>query len=169
MRLNIGSCDLPLPQSDGWVNIDNSTSPHIKADLVLDGRKIADHFDENSVEEIYAGHFLEHLYPAEAEQFVADCYHILKPGGLLGIVTPDFKYIVQRYLDGDERFTIPTLIETYLFSYQQESVHRTIWDFSAMEKLLVAHSFYGITEIDRNTDYRLAYPAVWQVGVQGVK
>lgn len=169
IRLNIGSCDLPLPRSEGWINIDNSTSPHIKADLVMDGRKLAEHFDTGSVDEIYAGHFLEHLLPGEVELFMLDCHTILKPGGKLGLVTPDFRFIVQKYLEGDERFGVAELINTYIFSYRQESVHRTLWDVDSMKNLFKSHGFNDITEIDRMKDDRLAYPAEWQMGVQGVR
>ena len=166
MKLNIGCCDLPL---GGWTNIDNSASSHIRSDLTLDGTKLDDYFDANSVDEIYAGHFLEHLYPMEANKFIAMCYSLLKPGGKLGVVTPDFRFIVDGYLKGDVRFTVPELINTYIFSYRQESVHRTIWDFDSMKNIFEVHGFKDITEIDRMNDERLAYPAEWQMGVQGVK
>lgn len=169
MRLNIGSCDLPLPQSEGWINIDNSASSHVKADLAIDGRELDGHFNAGSVDEVYAGHFVEHLTPREAEDFVAMCYGVLRPGGVLGIVTPDFHYIASRYLDDDERFAIPELVDTYVFSYKQESRHRSLWDFKAMEELLVRHGFRDVREIDRMDDARLAYPAVWQAGCQGTK
>jgi predicted SAM-dependent methyltransferase len=167
IMLNVGSCDLPLPKP--WINIDNSTSPHIKCDLVMDGRKLDDNFSENSVDEIYAGHFCEHLYPQEAEDFVEMCYKLLKPGGVLGIVTPDFKYIAQGYLEGNTDFRIAELIDTYIFSYKQESVHRTFWDFDSMKELFVRHGFKDITEIDRMNDERVAYGVPWQVGCEGTK
>lgn len=169
IRLNIGSCDLPLPREEGWINIDISDSPHIKADLLLDGRKLDDNFSDNSVDEIYAGHFLEHLYPQECEDFVAMCYKLLKPGGYLGLVTPDFQYIAKAYLDGNPDFRISELIETYIFSYKQESVHRTLWDVDSMQPLFIRHGFKNITEIDRMNDPRVAYGVEWQCGIQGVK
>jgi predicted SAM-dependent methyltransferase len=169
MRLNIGSCDLPLPRSEGWINIDNSTSPHIRADLVLDGRELDSHFGPGSVEEIYAGHFLEHLYPQEAERFFAMCYGLLAPGGILAVVTPDIRHVAQKYLEGDQGFSIADLTDTYVYSYRQESVHRSLWDRDSMVEVFSRHGFKDITEIDRISDKRLAYPAPWQVGVEGRK
>lgn len=167
LRLNIGSCDLPLPKP--WINIDLSTSPHIKADLILDGRKLDSHFHENSVDEIYAGHFVEHLMPEEVEEWFAMCFKILKKTGVLCVVTPDFRYIVDKYLQGDENFGIDRLINTYIFSYVQESTHRTIWDRDSMEKLFERHGFSELIEIDRINDDRLAYGVPWQIGFQGMK
>jgi predicted SAM-dependent methyltransferase len=167
IKINVGSCDLPLPKP--WINVDISTSPHIKADLILDGRCLDENFGDGTVDEIYAGHFLEHLYPQEAEDFVAMCYKILKPGGVLGLVTPDFKYIAEGYLKGDPEFRVEELIDTFLFSYKQESVHRTLWDFDSMKELFLRHGFKDITEIDRMNDPRVAFGVPWQMGVQGVK
>ena len=169
IRLNIGSCDLPLPRAEGWINIDLSTSPHIQADLILDGRELDKNFGDDSVDEIYAGHFLEHLYPTEAEDFVRMSYRLLKPGGILGLVTPDFRFIVNGYLQGEEEFNIAELIETFIFSYKQESVHRSIWDLHSMKELFVRHGFKDVTEIDRMEDPRVAYGVEWQMGVQGIK
>ncbi len=169
MKLNLMCCDLPLPRSEGWVNLDISTSPHIKADIVLDCTKLSDYYDKDSIDEIYIGHGLEHLYPEEAENAMEDWKNVLKPDGILGIVTPDFRFIVEGYLKGEEKFNIAELIDTYLFSYKQESVHRTLWDVDSMKNLFEKHGFKDITEIDRMNDERLAYPAEWQMGVQGKK
>lgn len=169
IRLNVGCCDLPLPRSEGWINIDNSESPHIKSDITLDGRYLNEHFSDGSVDEIYAGHFLEHLFPQEAGDFIAMCYQLLKPGGKLGLVTPDFRFIVSHYLDGEAEYGITELIQTYIFSYKQESVHRTIWDIDSMKDVFLRHGFQDITEIDRMKDERLAYPAIWQMGIEGIR
>jgi len=169
MRLNIGSCDLPLPQSEGWVNIDNSLSPHIKADLILDARELEDYFGQNAAYEIYAGHFVEHLTTPEAEDWIAMCYRVLKPGGIFGFVTPDFRYISERYLAGDPKFNITELEETYLYSWKQESRHASIWDLERQKSILMKNKFTDVQEIDRMKDDRLAYPAEWQVGCQGIK
>jgi predicted SAM-dependent methyltransferase len=165
--LNIGSCDLPLPKP--WINIDNSESPHIQKDLLLDGRKLDEHFSEGTVDRIYAGHFLEHLYPQECEEFLAMCFKLLKPGGDLGLVTPDFRFIVEEYLKGNTDFRIDELIDTFIFSYKQESVHRTLWDVDSMKSLFERHGFKNITEIDRINDDRVAFGVDWQMGVQGFR
>lgn len=165
IRLNVGSCDLPLPKP--WINIDISTSPHVKCDLVLDGRKLDDNFAENSVDEIYAGHFVEHLTPTEVEEWVAMCYKILKPGGILGFVTPDFDYIVRDYLSGN--ITLERMNNLYLYSYDQESHHASMWNVEAQMDILRRNGFTNVTEIDRMSDERVAFGVPWQVGVEGRK
>lgn len=165
IKINVGSCDLPLPQP--WINVDISTSPHIKSDLVLDGRKLSDHFQEESVDEIYAGHFVEHLTPVEAHNWMCMCFRLLKPGGKLGFVTPDFHYLAQAYLDDD--IPLERMTNLYVFSYEQESHHASLWDPQEQWQALAIVGFRDIREIDRMSDDRLAYPAVWQCGTEGRK
>ncbi len=79
MRLNLGS---------GWVrkqdylNIDSNpdTNPDIVAKVPpLD-------FADNSVEEIYASHFLEHV--EDIVFLMNECFRVLKPGGIMNIRVP---------------------------------------------------------------------------------
>lgn len=167
IKLNVGSCDLPLPKP--WINIDLSTSPHIISDLTLDGRLLDEHFSPNSVDEIYAGHFVEHLHIEEARAWFQMCHTILKPGGKLCFVTPDFEFIVTRYERGDPSFDIGELEETYLYSWKQESRHMSIWDQDRQMAELETAGFLEISTIDRMEDERLAYPAHWQCGAEGIK
>jgi len=165
IKLNVGCCDLPLPKP--WINVDNMANAIAKPDLVLDGRKLDGHFGPGSVDEIYAGHFVEHLTPQEADEWVAMCYRVLKPGGKLGFVTPDYLYLSQEYVEG--RIPLERMVNLYLFSYEQASHHASAWDLQAQAELLERHGFTDIEEIDRMEDPRLAYPAPWQCGAEGRK
>ena len=169
MKLNLGCCDLPLPKEDGWLNVDNSTSPHIKADIEANVLRLDEHFNPETIDEIYAGHLVEHLYPQEAEAAIRQWYALLKPGGIIGITTPDFRYIAGAYLTGVPGFSVKELIHTYLFSYKQESHHRTIWDVESLTALLANAGFVAITECNREEDLRIPFGAPWQVIVQGKK
>lgn len=164
MKLNLGCCDLPLK---GWVNIDSSTSPHIKSDLTANVLDLSEHFSEGTVEEIYAGHLVEHLYEYEAMAAVAHWNDLLKTGGKLAVCTPDFRALAEGYLSG--RFTRDQLVETYIFSYVQESVHRTLWDAESLKKLLAEAGFINIKECDRMSDPRAPFGVDWQVIVEGEK
>lgn len=56
-------------------------------------------FPAESVDHILCSHFLEHVFPAEAEEIVADFYRVLKKGATLHIVVPDLHLLVRKYLD----------------------------------------------------------------------
>lgn len=164
IRLNLGSCDLPL---DGWINVDKSTSAHIKADLHADALDLGNYFEPGTVDEIYAGHLVEHLTPEEAEQAIAYWKSLLKPGGKFGFVTPDFRHLAKEYLAGG--IPLEDMIDIYVFSYCQESHHASLWDQEAQFKILEKHGFSNINPIDRFNDYRIVYGVEWQCGAEGIK
>ena len=121
-RLHLG-CGLNTPE--GWINLDGSWNawlakhsilrrlfkvfhlvPSTQIDiawsrdiLVYDVRKKLP-FDDNSLDAIYASHFLEHLYLTEAQKLLCDCYRILRPGGVIRMVVPDLRVIVLEYMGG---------------------------------------------------------------------
>lgn len=45
-------------------------------------------WENDSVQEIFCSHFLEHLEPKERVHFVNECYRILKPGAQARIIVP---------------------------------------------------------------------------------
>ena len=120
MRLNLG-CGLLAPQ--GWVNVDGSWNarfakhPFIRRVLsslgllppgkmeipwsstifIHDIRKPLP-FPDGSVAAIYASHVLEHLYFLEARKLILESFRVLVSGGVLRVVVPDLKAIVDEYL-----------------------------------------------------------------------
>lgn len=57
-------------------------------------------FSDESVEAIYASHTLEHLYFNEAQTLLRECFRVLQPGGVLRLVVPDLRAIVEEYTGG---------------------------------------------------------------------
>lgn len=57
---------------------------------------------DGSVDVIYSSHMLEHLDRPTAQQFLAEAFRVLKPGGVIRIAVPDLRLLVDRYnADGD--------------------------------------------------------------------
>ena len=50
-----------------------------------------------SVDLIYACHVVEHLDQEETNKFFNECKRVLKPGGIIRIVVPDFDKLVDSY------------------------------------------------------------------------
>jgi SAM-dependent methyltransferase len=126
VRLNVGCGPTP---TEGWVNYDNSWSVRLarrpalvtvlsRAGLITAEQKhLCDvarregirfgtaeaiaHAD-GSVDVIYSSHMLEHLDRPTAQQFLAEAFRVLKPGGVIRIAVPDLRLLVDRYnADGD--------------------------------------------------------------------
>lgn len=177
LRLNVGCGDYALPDHAGWVNIDSSSDS--KADHVEIVPPLV--YGSESVDEIYAGHFLEHLDVPQREYFMAECYRVLRPGGLLGLLVPDTREIMRRYLgdmgdygqSADGRvFRVNDLDDVcayWLFSTVQPSHHKWAYDLQSLRRLMERWGFEVTGEINRHTDSRLSTPQWYQCGLDARK
>lgn len=123
LRMNVGCGCTP---THGWLNFDNSFSVHLAKHPLLStvlfrlrlipsasydfirlarqtGIRWADAsrripVPDNSAEVIYSSHMLEHLDRTEARQFLREAYRVLCPGGILRLVVPDLRQMVEDYL-----------------------------------------------------------------------
>lgn len=79
-----------------WVNIDfNSNSKNVKKVNILKGLPFAN----NSVDAVFSSCMLEHFTKDQGEEHIAECYRVLKPGGILRIVVPDLENVCKEYLE----------------------------------------------------------------------
>ena len=148
-RVNIGCGPNPTP---GWINFDNSVSvriakiallPQILSRLGLlgegqkklifvarsggvlwaDGRSRIP-LQSGTVEVLYTAHMLEHLDRDEARQFLAEAYRVIRPDGVIRVVVPDLRKLVEDYLSsGDADAFIDA---TMLGSHQARSLFSRI-------------------------------------------
>ncbi|MGH7131743.1 MAG: class I SAM-dependent methyltransferase [Phycisphaerales bacterium] len=52
---------------------------------------------EGTFTAVYASHLLEHMYVADANRLLRECFRVLKPGGAIRIVVPDLWDIIDAY------------------------------------------------------------------------
>jgi len=81
-RLNLGS---GRKRYSGYINID--ANPKSNPDIVRDLEKGLP-FDDNSIDEIYSEHFLEHVNPDELHFVMYEIWRVLKPGCFASIIVP---------------------------------------------------------------------------------
>lgn len=83
----------------GWHNLDHAAHPGITTvvDLLADG--IPDEIQD--VDVAYVGHFLEHLYPIEAQSFLLRVRERMAPGGHLVVVGPDVEKVTAMAAAGE--------------------------------------------------------------------
>jgi predicted SAM-dependent methyltransferase len=78
-----------------WVNLDGEPlAPEVEQ---YDCRQKL-RFEDNSVDVIYSSHVIEHLSPEIARRFLRETVRVLRPGGLIRLVTPDLERIAFEYL-----------------------------------------------------------------------
>lgn len=59
-------------------------------------------FVDGSVDAIYAAHVWEHLTLSVAKHATAECFRVLKPGGVLRLVVPNLRDAAENYLDSKD-------------------------------------------------------------------
>ena len=79
MKLNLG-CG--RDKKEDYINIDSN--PKVKPDRIMEIPPLD--FEDNSIEEIRAHHFLEHI--KDIVELMNECWRVLKPGGIMDIVVP---------------------------------------------------------------------------------
>lgn len=92
--LNLACGDFYLDTPE-WINIDwypHSTS--VKKANLLNPLP----FPDNHFDIVYSSHFIEHIPKSRIEKFMNECHRVLKPGGTIRIVVPDFENIAREYV-----------------------------------------------------------------------
>ena len=54
---------------------------------------------DNSSSVVYSYHFFEHIPRQSSQDFLKECFRILKPNGVIRLVLPDFENIARTYLE----------------------------------------------------------------------
>lgn len=87
-RLNLGAGRLPVP---GFTDVDRKNGAEV---YPLP-------YEDNSIAAIRASHILEHFPHEKVLDVVREWVRVLKPGGVIRIAVPDFKWIAEKYLAGE--------------------------------------------------------------------
>jgi len=143
VKLNLG-CG--LDKRNGYINID--VREDVKPDMVIDLEKeFLRMFGDESVEEIFAKDFIEHLSWRVVKAFLKDCYRVLVKGGKMFIQTPDLEAISRTVIlkpnfrfGGLEGFEA---ISFWVYGAQDygQNVHKSGFTISTLKRLLESVGF----------------------------
>lgn len=169
VKLNLGCGTHVVP---GWINVDYAAGARLlrlpgfrrlnrrlglfKGDwpsgIVLHDLRRPLPWDSGSVDIIYSSHTLEHLSRDEGIRLLAECYRVLRPGGIIRIVVPDLAHIVRRYASG--QLPADRFVEELGVLYLQESgwvrrsllpfvqfPHRCMYDVESLSRVVANHGF----------------------------
>lgn len=141
MRLNLGCNNRIRP---GYINVDRDQYPGV--DVVGDVFKL-DKVEDNSVDEIYASHILEHAPHPRTLEVLKEWCRVLKPGGMLKVAVPDFKRAVEIYL----KCGMQDWIRNFLWGDQgyEGAFHYTGFDEGSLTKLLKEAGFGEVSRVDQ--------------------
>ena len=103
-------------------------------------------FEDNSLEEIYACHLLEHIERYRVDAVLKEWYRVIKRGGVLRLAVPNFEAIVSYYNETHDLAKVFGLLyggQDYEFNF-----HYGTFDFDYLRKKLLATGFKKIERYD---------------------
>lgn len=126
MKLNLGAGQMVHP---GFVAVDVEAIPGgAVADLGVFPWSVPD----GAVDEVLASHILEHFDRHDGRRFLAECYRILEPGGVLRLAVPDYDVFADCQVAGN-------------------------WDAVNGYPWIDANAFFGGGDKERRTHWRHKY------------
>ena len=84
--------------SDIWPEVVRHAAPGVEA-RVLDATTSLRSLGEGTFDVVLASNVLEHFLPDVAAAVVRDVRHVLKPGGRLLVIQPNYRYAWHQYFD----------------------------------------------------------------------
>tara|TARA_B100001093_G_scaffold197419_1_gene189803 strand:+ start:470 stop:1342 length:873 start_codon:yes stop_codon:yes gene_type:complete len=106
IKLNVGAS--PIWANSDWYILDHKKTSQ-KNSILGDASKID--LDDNSAEIIFCSHVVEHIPQIKIEEVLNEFNRVLKPGGVLRILTPDMGKILKAYASEDDEFFNMALLE----------------------------------------------------------
>lgn len=140
-------------RTPGWTSFD--IAPGLEVDMVGDCRDLS-RFEDDSVDEIYASHILEHLsYRNEIVPALKEWRRVLLPGGLVKISVPDFETLCRLFVRPDlgphERGEVIRMV--FGGQMDEHDFHRAGLTFELMSVLLDMAGFTGTKRVQRLGDF----------------
>ncbi len=155
-KLHLGCGEIKIP---GYINIDSRKTN--ATDIIHDIKDLSI-FENDSVDEIYACHVLEHFGRFEVNDILKNWNKTLKQNGVLKIAVPDFESICSIYNETNKI----SLIEGPVIGGQtyENNFHYNIFDYDKLKKILLDCGYKSIerynwkeTEHSEIDDYSQAY------------
>jgi predicted SAM-dependent methyltransferase len=91
-----------------WIGLDQLDGEYLDENTVLP-------FKDSTISAIYSSHFIEHVSDDVALNLFQESYRVLKPGGVIRLVSPDFENIKKAIVEQDK-----TLFESIKFNGRPE-------------------------------------------------
>lgn len=142
---------------DGWVNTD--LKPNGKRIYLDVSKKFP--FPDNSFDFAFTEHVIEHMPYACGKSMLQECFRVLKPNGVLRVVTPDLKFLINLYQNDQEKINkdyiewnsalfikdaAPHDALSVLNNYVRDWGHKYIYDIPALSSALKSYGYVDIKE-----------------------
>lgn len=165
MRVEFGPGTVPRP---GYFHVDVLAGKDV--DYQGDALNWLGQQDAESIEEIYASHFLEHLDGPEVETFLAECYRILAPGGKCEFHVPDLEVIALMILGEKRLARVWENMPAIFGQVQRDGWHKVGFTFNLLKWLLEQAGFREIRRLLPGTCPWCVHDGKWyNLGIEATK
>ncbi|MEK7549176.1 MAG: methyltransferase domain-containing protein, partial [Patescibacteria group bacterium] len=138
-KLNLGCGDLILK---GFINIDLYSD---KAQLKCNGKYLP--FKDNSIDEIYASHLIEHFDFKEGFDVLKEWLRVLKVEGKLIIETPDLLESAKKFIEANEQERINFYSHFFSEPWIDGQWHKFLYTYTQLKWTLEQVGFRSIEKI----------------------
>ena len=141
-RLHLGGTE----RKDGWLNM--NAIPADNVDLVGDIKNL-EFLEENTFQEIYASHILEHINQKDALATLKGINRILKPGGVFYISVPDLDTLCQLFIHPQLDVNAKYHVMRMMFGGQvnEFDFHYFGWNFEILGHFLKDSGFTNVNKV----------------------
>lgn len=144
MKLHIGCGEKYLPS---YTHVDARKYPHIDYVTTVDDLHM---IEDNSVNELYACHVLEHIGRHGIKSVLSEWNRVLKTtNGVLRIAVPNFSAIAEYYMENKQLAPLIGLLyggQNYDYNH-----HHIAFDFETLKAVLEDTGFYDVQQYDWRT------------------
>lgn len=161
IRLNMGSGPFPMKE---FINVDQFE--HVHPDILCDVTKLP--YEPGTVAEIYAGHILEHFRFDEGKKVLRYWRSLLKEGGIISVVVPDYDFLVKEYVENPSPERLMIFNDVYIYSGIHPSPHQYAYSGDLLKKVMIEAGFKDLKKMPVD-HYYFPFAVEWQTGYTGIK
>ena len=142
MKLHIGGEE----KKEGWKILNIQQKPDV--DFIGDITDLGQ-FEDNSIEEIYASHVVEHVAQKKVETTLKGIHRVLKESGKFYVSVPDMDILCKIYLDPKAPPKVKFHTMRMMFGGQVDDFdfHYFGWNFQFMNEFLLKAGFKKIERV----------------------
>ena len=142
MKLHIGG----EQKKEGWKILNIQKKPDV--DFIGDITDLGQ-FEDNSIEEIYASHVVEHVAQKKVEKTLKGIHRVLKESGKFYVSVPDMDILCKIYLDPKAPMKVKFHTMRMMFGGQIDDFdfHYFGWNFLFMNEFLLKAGFKKIERV----------------------
>jgi predicted SAM-dependent methyltransferase len=151
IKLHLGCGDQHL---DGWINSDYYDLR--VADVQVDASKIP--LPDNSVDEIYASHLIEHFDFHQGWTLLGEWHRVLKKSGKLTLETPDLLGLCQEFPKADTNGKVMLYGAFFGFPWYEGNGHKFLYTEVQLFWTLSKVGFTNILRVKPDSIYARSAP-----------